>query len=157
MVNFKKDTWIYILIAAVLALISIFTPLGTADTRLGVSSPDYTFWWSSLIMYNANQNPSWYGDRVATITTLGITCMSVAILLFYGIHNMRGMDFKWDWLVYALIGIALIIFPILFIVFDSDTLGMGEATIGFAPIGILISGIICIVAFIFEKFVGRGE
>ncbi|MFX0164909.1 MAG: hypothetical protein ACFE9V_06270 [Candidatus Hodarchaeota archaeon] len=67
------------------------------------------------------------------------------------------MDFKWDWLVYALVGIALIIFPILYIVFDSENIAMGETTIGFAPIGILISGIICIVAFIFEKFVGRGE
>ncbi|MFX0002833.1 MAG: hypothetical protein ACFFAA_00980 [Promethearchaeota archaeon] len=156
-IDFKKDTWIYILIAAVLALISIFTPLGTFDTYFGSPVPDKIFWWTSLIMYNAGQDPSWFGQGVATVWTLGITCMSFAILLVYGIHNMKGMDFKWGWLVYALVGIALIIFPILMIVFDSETIGLGEVTIGFAPIGILISGIICIVAFIFEKFVGRGE
>ncbi|MHA2266499.1 MAG: hypothetical protein ACXAB8_01740 [Promethearchaeota archaeon] len=150
-IDFKKDTWIYILIAVVLA------PLGTSDTYFGVSQPDYTIWWTSLIMYNAGQDPSWSGDRLATVWTLGITCMSIAILLFYGIHNMKGMDFKWDWLVYALVGIALIVFPILMIVLDTETIGMGEATIGFAPIGILSSGIICIIAFIFEKFIGRGE
>jgi peptidoglycan/LPS O-acetylase OafA/YrhL len=158
-IDFKKDTWIYILIAAVLALISIFTPLGTTDTYMGVSQPGSIFWWSSFLLYNPDQG-SWIFEidgRLATVSTLGITCMSIAILLFYGIHNMKGMDFKWDWLVYALVGIALIIFPILLIVFDSETYATGEATIGFAPIGILISGIMCTVAFIFEKFVGRGE
>ncbi|MHA1932339.1 MAG: hypothetical protein ACW96X_07345 [Promethearchaeota archaeon] len=131
--------------------------MGITDAVWGVDYPGSIFWWSSFIMYNADQDPSWIGDRVVTITTLGITCMSIAILLVYGIHNMKGMDFKWDWLVYALVGIALIIFPILMIVFDSETIGGSYSIIGFAPIGILISGIICIVAFIFEKFVGRGE
>ncbi len=160
-IDFKKDIWLYILIAAVLALISIFTPVGTTDTLLGADFPDTTLWWSSIIAYNEDADPSWFGGGAASIWTLGITCMSIAILLFYGIHNMKGMDFKWDWLVYALVGIALIIFPILMMVFDSDTDMFGEVTIGFAPIGILISGIICIVAFVFEKFgdkiFGRGE
>jgi len=158
-IDFKKDIWLYILIAAVLALISIFTPVGTIESIQEVDFPDTTLWWSSIIAYN--EELDWFGAGAASIWTLGITCMSIAILLFYGIHNMKGMDFKWDWLVYALVGIALIIFPILMMVFDSDTAYFGEVTIGFAPIGILISGIICIVAFVFEKFgdkiFGRGE
>ena len=162
-IDFKKDTWLYVLIAAVLALISIFTPLGTVEggTILGQDLPDFTIWWTSVITYSEDLDPNWWGGGAASLWTLGITCMSIAILLFYGIHNMKGMDFKWDWLVYGLVGIALIIFPILMMVFDSDTAMFGEITIGFAPIGILISGIICIVAFVFEKFgdkiFGRGE
>jgi hypothetical protein len=155
-IDFKRDTWIYILIAIVLALISIFTPIGTTTSSYRGYPPGTTIWWTSLITYNVDRDPSWWGTGVATVWTFGITCMSIAILLFYGIHNMKGVDFKWDWLVYALVGIALIVFPILMMVFGT-TIGVEPITIGFAPIGILISGIICIVAFTFEKFVGRGE
>ncbi|MFX0002832.1 MAG: hypothetical protein ACFFAA_00975 [Promethearchaeota archaeon] len=154
-IDFKKDTWIYILIAVVLALISIFTPLGTTNDSYQGFPPGTTIWWTSLITYTP-ETTIWWGTGDASVWTLGITCMSIAILLFYGIHNMKGMDFKWGWLVYVLVGIALIIFPILMMVF-STIIGFEPITIGFAPIGILISGIICIVAFIFEKFVGRGE
>ena len=35
MVDFKKDSWLYALIAAILALIAIFTPWGTVDTGFG--------------------------------------------------------------------------------------------------------------------------
>ncbi len=153
MVDFKKDTWIYILIAAILALISIFTPVAAVDT-----DKIYLFF-GGMISYSADKlvNPAteWYGFGTATIWTLAITCMSIALLLWYGIHNMKGMEFKWDWLVYVLIGILLIIFPILMLVFDLDHPVYGTLDIGFAPIGILISGIICIAAFVLEKFVGR--
>jgi len=145
LVDLKKDTWIYILIAAILALISLFTPLGT-------NAADSLIWWSGQITHNADLDPEWMGAGAATIWTLAITSMSIAALLFYGIHNMKGKEFKWDWLFYGLIGIALFIMPILMLVFDYDTAMMGEIDIGFAPIGILIAGIICIVAFIFEKF-----
>ena len=79
-IDFKKDTWIYILIAAVLALISIFTPLGTTDADFRGYPPDTILWWLSLISYRADQDPPWFGSRAATIWTLGITCMSIAIL-----------------------------------------------------------------------------
>jgi len=144
LVDFKKDTWIYVLIAAILALISIFTPMGTL--KVGDSS----VWWWIAITYNADLDPEWNGFGAASLWTLVLTSMAIALLLWYGIHNMKGMEFKWDWLVFALIGIALIILPILMLVYDYDLLD-----IGFAPIGILLSGIICIGVVVLEKFVGR--
>jgi hypothetical protein len=144
LVDFKKDTWIYVLIAAILALISIFTPMGTLKTG------DSSVWWWIAITYNADLDPEWNGYGAATLWTLVLTSMAIALLLWYGIHNMKGMEFKWDWLVYALSGIALIILPILMLVYDYDLLD-----IGFAPIGILLSGIICIGAVVLEKFIGR--
>ncbi len=152
MVDWKKDTWMYVLIAAILALISIFTPVASTDDAL--------IWWTGQISqftkdimygpYTIFESGEWFGFNTATIWTLGITCMSIAILLFYGLHGMKGMEFKWDWLVVLLVGIALIVMPILMFVYDSTA----DTTVGFAPIGILISGIICVVVFILEKFMG---
>jgi len=146
LVDFKKDTWIYVLIAAILALICLFVPIAS-DSFMGM---DYSIWWSGAIQYSADADPEWFGSGAATIWTLALTSMAIALLLWYGIHNMKGMEFKWDWLVFALIGIALIILPILMLVYDYDLLD-----IGFAPIGILLSGIICIGVVVLEKFVGR--
>ncbi|MFX1575079.1 MAG: hypothetical protein ACFFB0_20265 [Promethearchaeota archaeon] len=161
MVDFKKDIWLYVLIAAVLAIISIFTPVGTIEggSFQGQDLPDFTLWWTTVIFYSKDLDPNWLGYGAASLWTLGITCMSIAGLLFYGIHNMKGMEFKWAWLFYALIGIALIVFPILMMVFDSKGI-FGDVTVSFAPIGILISGCISIVAFVLDKFgdkiFGRG-
>ncbi len=143
MVDFKKDTWIYILIAAVLAIISLFTPIISSDS-------DAYMWWSGAITYYVDPD-IWYGFGTATIWTLGMTAFGAALLLWYGIHNMKGMEFKWDWLVYLIVGILLIIMPILMLVYDFES----DMTIGFAPIGILLAGIIAVVAFVLEKFVGR--
>ena len=109
MVDFKKDTWIYILIAAILALISIFTPVASTDALGGTTQ----IFFGGNNYYNADFDPEWFGVATATVWTLAITSMCIALLLFYGIHNMKGVEFKWDWLVFALIGIAMIIFPIL--------------------------------------------
>ena len=144
MVDFKKDTWIYVLIAAILALICLFVPIAS-DSFMGM---DYSIWWSGAIQYSADADPEWFGSGAATIWTLGFTCMSIATLLIFGILSMKGTEFKWDWLIYVLIGIGLIIFPILQMVYDLE-----DATIGFAPIGILISGILCVAAFAIDKFV----
>jgi len=143
LVDFKKDTWIYILIAAVLAIISLFTPIISSDG-------DAYMWWSGAITYYVDPD-LWIGLGTATIWTLGMTAFGAALLLWYGIHNMKGMEFKWDWLVYLIVGIVLIIMPILMLVYDFES-GM---TVGFAPIGILLAGIIAVVAFVLEKFIGR--
>ena len=141
MVDFKKDTWIYVLIAAILALISIFTPMGTL--KVGDSS----VWWWIAITYNADLDPEWNGFGAASLWTLVLTSMAIALLLWYGIHNMKGMEFKWDWLVYILIGLALLIMPILMLVFDLE-----DYTVGFGPIGIILAGVVCILVFVLEKF-----
>ena len=143
MVDFKKDTWIYALIAAILALISIFTPVASVDGQ--------QIFFSGLLTYD---DPDWLGFGAATIWTLALTSMCIALLLFYGIHSMKGMEFKWDWLVYFLSGIVMIIFPILMLVYDLDNPLYGELDVGFGGIGILIAGIIAVVAFVMDKFLG---
>jgi len=137
------------LIAAILLIIAFFVPISSSDEYLGVPGLDAQIWWSGLI---AQVDGDWAGANTATIWTLGIAAMSCAALLFYGLHGMKGMEFKWDWLVVFLIGIALIIFPILMLVYDSDP---GYDTIvGMGPILVLISGIVCVVVFVLEKFMG---
>jgi len=147
--DFKKDTWLYALIAAILALISIFTPVA--------SDGDTQIFFSGFLTYNADLDPSWIGFGAATIWTLALTSMAIALLFFYGIHSMKGMEFKWDWLVYLLCGIVMIVFPILMLVYDLEYTLMGipvELDIGFGGIGILIAGIIAVVAFVMDKFLG---
>ena len=156
MVDFKKDTWLYILIAAIIAIIALLTPAAVYDTD------KIYFFFSGTITYSADElmaqavgtTGEWYGTGTATIWTLAIASMSIALLLWYGIHNMKGMEFKWDWLVYALIGIALIILPILMMVYDLEQQGI-ELDVSFAPILLLISGIIVIAATVIEKFGDR--
>lgn len=150
MVDFKKDTWIYILIAAIIVIIALFTPVASDETA-GIS---FQYWWSGIITYvdGGPYDAVWMGGNTATLWTMGVAAFGAAILLFYGLHNMKGMEFKWDWLAYLLVGIALIIFPILMFVYDSDP----DLMTGFGPIGVLIGGIIAVIAFVLEKFVGRG-
>jgi len=148
LVDWKKDTWLYILIAALLLIIAFFVPISSTDDYLGAGI-DGQFWWSGAI---AQIDGDWAGAQTVTIWTLGIAAFSCALLLFYGLHGMKGMEFKWDWLVVFLIGIALIIFPILMLVYDSDP-GY-DTLVGFAPILVLISGIVCVVVFVLEKFMG---
>jgi peptidoglycan/LPS O-acetylase OafA/YrhL len=150
MVDFKKDTWIYVLIAAVLAIISLFVPVGSEDLGGGVTAQ---YWWSGILSYySGGGTDMWMGGQAATLWTFGLTAFCAALLLFYGIHNMKGMEFKWDWLVYLLVGIVLIIFPILMWVYDGDP----DVMTGFAPIGVLLAGIVAIIAFLFEKVLFRG-
>ena len=146
MVDFKKDTWLYALIAAILALISIFTPVASIDGETHL-------FFGGVLSYNADLDPTWQGYGAATVWTLALTSMCIALLLFYGIHSMKGMEFKWDWLVYLLCGIVMIIFPILMLVYDLE-IGPVTLDVGFGGIGILIAGIIAVVAFVMDKFLG---
>ena len=144
MVDFKKDTWIYILIAAILIIIGLFSPILASDG-------DAYVWWGASITYFPDPD-IWFGAGAATLWTFGMAAFSAALLLWYGLHNMKGMEFKWDWLVYAVVGIILIIFPILMLVYDEPPTGF-DPFIG--PIFVLIGGIIVVVAFILEKFLGE--
>ena len=143
-----KDTWIYVLAAGILTIIGLSTPSGSGDAFGGT----LYVWWSSGVGYLAGGgNDLWYGGNAATLWTFGIAAFCAGLLLFYGIHRFRGMDFKWDWLVYLLVGIALIIFPILMLVYDS----VSGAIVGFGPIGVLIAGVLSIIAFVMDKFLGE--
>ncbi|MFX1391708.1 MAG: hypothetical protein ACFE9Z_16705, partial [Promethearchaeota archaeon] len=116
MVDFKKDTWIYVLIAAILALISIFTPIGS------ISDTQYFF--GGVI---TSTDGTWAGYGAASIWTLALTSMAIALLLDNGIKNMKGTAVKWDWLIYIGCGVAMILFPILMLVYDYDPLDVGFA------------------------------
>lgn len=149
MVDFKKDTWLYALIAAILAIIGVLVPWGSLESG-GITA--YT--WLGGVITNVDGDwfdASFVGINAAglSVWTLGITMFSIALLLFYGIHTWKGMEFKWDWLVYVVVGILLLILPIL-------TLAM-EGTEDAFPIGgifIIIAGVISIGAFALDKFIG---
>jgi len=151
MVDFKKDTWIYALIAAVLALIAILTPWGTIE-QFGM---DISVWLTGQVTYSADYPApmsEWQGLGLQT-WTLGITLMSITALLFLSISTWKGKEWKWDWLIYVLAGIAMLIFPILALILEAGE----DSTIGFAPIGIIIAGVLAITAFVIDKFVAGGE
>jgi len=149
MVDFKKDAWIYALIAAVLALIAILTPWATVD----MAGIDVSVWLTGQVTFWADipsPFPEWQGAGLQA-WTFGLTMMSIAALLLLSISTWKGKEWKWDWLIYVLAGIAMLIFPILALVLE----GTEDAIIGFAPIGIIIAGVLAIGAFAIDKFIGR--
>ncbi|KKL12100.1 hypothetical protein LCGC14_2539160 [marine sediment metagenome] len=152
MVDFKKDAWLYALIAAVLAIISILTPWGTLE----MAGETLTSWMGGTVMSSTGDIPlagiseGWNGAGLS-LWTLGLVVASIAALLIYGVNSWRGNEFKWDWLIYAVTGIILFIFPILTLIME----GTSGAVIGFAPIGLIIAGIIAIGAFVVDKFLGK--
>ena len=146
MVDLKNDSWLYALIAAVLALIAILTPWGTIASGMGY---DISVWLTGSVMYAGDPVDMWAGLGLQT-WTLGITMMSISALLLLSISSWKGKEWKWDWLIYVLVGIAMLIFPIMALILE----GTEDATIGFAPIGIIIAGVLSIVAFVIDKFVG---
>jgi len=113
------------------------------------------FWFGDFIWLvdGSWSSAGYYGASIAGLWCLGVAPFSGALLLFYGANTWRGKEFKWDWLVYALTGIALIIFPILYWYF-TEIFPVGVVIIGFAPLGILISGSIAIVTSVLT-FTGR--
>lgn len=152
MVDFKKDAWLYALIAAVIAIISILTPWGSLDL---LGETVYS-WMGGGVAYAtgdillAGYVEGWNGTGLS-LWNLGLVVASITALLIYGINTWRGKEFKWDWLIYAVTGILLLILPILTLVLEGTT----DAVISFAPIGLIIAGIIAIGAFVVDKFLGK--
>jgi hypothetical protein len=142
MVDFKKDTWLYGLLAGILALIGLIIPWGSVELGFGITQYG---WLGGLI---TNVDGDWVGGNGLNLWTLALTATSITILLIYSINTWRGKEFKWDWLMYILTGIILLIFPILTLVLEGTT----NAT----PIGsiiIIIAGVVAIIAFVLDKFV----
>ena len=77
MVDFKKDSWFYALIAAILALIAILTPWGTAESGFGF---DITGWLTGAVQYWGDPADMWVGAGLQA-WTFGLTMMSIAALL----------------------------------------------------------------------------
>ena len=145
MVDFKKDAWIYALVAAILALIGILVPWGYVD----LAGMDVYGWLNGAVVYYGDPVELWVGDGLK-LWTFGLTCMSIAALLFVGISTWKGMEWKWDWLIYVLTGIAMLIFPILALILEAT-----EDAIPIGGIFIIIAGILGIGAFAVDKFIGK--
>ena len=159
MVDFKKDAWLYALIAAVVAIIAILTPWGSLDVNMGLAGTITVYsWMGGIVQYIPDLTAAqeaiglveWSGTGLS-LWTFGLVIASIAALLIYGINTWRGNEFKWDWLIYAVAGIILLIFPILTLILEGTT----DAVISFAPIGLIIAGIIAIGAFVVDKFLGK--
>ncbi|MBY9005152.1 MAG: hypothetical protein KGD63_00150, partial [Candidatus Lokiarchaeota archaeon] len=97
MVNFKKDAWLYALIAAILAIVGILVPWGSLDV-----GPFVVYSWLGGAITNVDGD--WIGGNGLSLWTLGLTMFSIAILLVYSINTWRGKEFKFDWLMYILTG-----------------------------------------------------
>ncbi|MFW9877947.1 MAG: hypothetical protein ACFFG0_33105 [Candidatus Thorarchaeota archaeon] len=148
MVNFKKDAWLYALIAAFIAIIGILIPWSVFVSGGGTTV--YS-WLGGIIRYGVGGGYNdWVGTTGLSLWTLGLSIFSTAILLVYSINTWKGKEFKWDWLMYILTGIVLSILPILTIIMEKTEVEF--------PIGsffLVTAGIFAIVAFAVDKFVDR--
>ncbi|MFX1343641.1 MAG: hypothetical protein ACFFAI_00940 [Promethearchaeota archaeon] len=148
MVDFKKDSWFYALIAAIIAMIGILIPWNFYDAGGGIT---FYNWLGGLIQYGSGGGyDKWVGFNGLSIWTLGLSIFSIALLLFYSINTWKGKQFKWDWLMYILTGISLFISPILTLTLEGN-----EEAFPLGAIFIIIAGAISIMAFAVDKFTGR--
>ncbi len=150
MINLKKDTWFYALIASILIIISLFTPARIIHS--GVYG-DILQWLGGLVALELDSgvlHEDFYG-----ILLFGAVLISVTLLLTISINTRRGNEFKRDSIIYLLIGVIIFILTILYWIFEFDP---AFETISFSTIGILISSILSIVAFTIDKLSkGRNE
>ena len=169
MVDFKKDCWLYALIAAVLALISIFFPWGSYEFSVYGETEVIYMWLGGFVGIHGNDIPAagieegWFGSGLS-LYTFAFIIASITLLLYFSLRSFRGTEFGWDWLAYLLTGVVMLVFTILTILLEPVPYRAGTIEvlfIGFAPIGIIIASLLTIIAFIFAKFgdkiFGRGE
>lgn len=169
MVDFKRDSWLYALIAAVLALISIFMPWGSYEISVSGETVVIYTWIGGFVGIFDRDIPAtsieegWFGSGLS-LYTFAFVIASITLLLYFSLRSFKGTEFEWDWLVYLLTGVVMLIFTILTLLFEPVPYRAGTIEvllIGFAPIGIIIASVLAVIAFIFAKFgdkiFGRGE
>ena len=144
MVDFRKDAWLYALIASILAVISLFTP---ARIIHSAEYGDMLAWLGGGIMLELDSG-TWHEDLFSQLL-FGAALISITLLLISSTNTWRGNEIKRDSLVYLLSGAIMLMLTILFWIFEFDP---AFETISFASIGIFISGIISILAFVIDKF-----
>ena len=141
MVDFKRDTWLYALLAGILGLVSIIVPWGSLDLGGGITS----YSWLGGLIYNIDGD--FTGGQGLQVWTLALASMAIAAFLILSINTWKGKEFKWDWLIYLGGSLVMFLCPILILVLE----GVDDAI----PIGgiiMLIAGIIGIIGFVFDKF-----
>ncbi|MFX1324931.1 MAG: hypothetical protein ACFE8N_08235 [Promethearchaeota archaeon] len=144
MADFRKFTWLLALIASILMILSLFTP-----ARIYNSTPygEMLGWLGGGIMLELDSGI--LHEDLYSQLLFGATIVSITLLLTISINTKRGNEYKWDWLVYLILGIVIIILTIFFWLFEFDP---AFETISFSSIGIFIAGVISILAFAFDKF-----
>lgn len=149
MVDFKKATWLCALIASIIMIVALFTP-----ARVYHSTPygDMLGWLGGGIMLELDSG-TWHEDLYSQLL-FGAALISITLLLAILINTRRGNEFKWDWLIFLLSGVVILVLTILYWLFEFDP---AFETISFASIGIFIGGIISILAFAFGKFGTSGN
>jgi len=159
-VDFKKDSWLYALMAAVLALISIFTPWGSYEfSILGETGVDY-IWLGGFVGIHENELPTagieegWFGSGLS-LYTFAFVIASITLLLCFSLRSFRGAEFGRYGIAYLLTGAVMLVFTILTLILEPVPYRAAPielSYIGFAPIGIIIASGLAIIAFIFDKF-----
>lgn len=123
-------------------IISLFTP-----ARIYHSTPygDMLGWLGGGIMLEI-ESGTWHEDLNSQLL-FGAVLISITLFLIISINTKRGKEYKWDWLVYLISGVIIILLTIFFWLFEFDP---AFETISFASIGIFIAGILSLLAFTFE-------
>ena len=142
MVDFKKDSWFYALIAAIIGIIAIFLPMGIQGIPMGGQEFG---WLGGYVSYRTDLD-IWSGSLTPALFLLGVTIAASIALLIYSVNTWRGKEFKSTSLIYLLSGIGMVLFVILLWVFEFDP----DVT-PIAPVFILISGILALVGGVLEK------
>lgn len=160
MVDFKKDSWLYALISAVIAIISIYTPWGSYEISVsGETVAIYTWLGGFVGVFGSDITATgieegWFGSGLS-LYTFAFVIASITLLLYFSLRSFKGAEFEWDWLVYLLTGVVILAFTILTLIFEPVPYRAGTIeilTIGFAPIGVIIASFMAIIAFVFKKF-----
>lgn len=141
MVDFKRDTWLYALIAGILGLVALLIPWASLDLGGGITQ---YIWLGGLV---SNIDGDWVGVNGLSLWTLALVSMAVAAFLILSINTWKGKEFKWDWLIYICGALVMFLCPILILILE----GIDDAI----PIGgiiMIIAGVVGIIGFVFDKF-----
>lgn len=150
MIDLKKDAWFYAILASILIMISLFTPARMIHS--GVYG-DMLQWLGGSVMLQLNSGI--LHEDLFGVLLFGGVMISITLLLTISINTRRGNEFKQDSIIYLFMGVIISILTILYWIFEFDPT---YETLGFATIGILISGILSIIAFLIARFnKGRNE
>ncbi|MFX0038893.1 MAG: hypothetical protein ACFFCY_02535 [Promethearchaeota archaeon] len=143
MINLKKDIWFYALIASILIIISLFIPARIIHSGM---YGDMLQWLGGSVMLELDSGV-WHEDLFG-ILLFSAVLISTTLILTMIINTRRGNEFKRDSIIYLLSGGIIFILTIFYWIFEFDP---AFETIGFTTIGIFISSIILIIAFVIDK------
>ena len=135
-------SWFYAMIGGIFGIISILTPV------IGIPFYDTWFYWIGLAGVNYYSSAGWLGDSLS-LCVLGVITGSSVVLLFYSINTLRGRNYKWEGVIYLIIGSIILTFTLSYwnkLVFPWLKGGLPPPVLGFAPISISISSFFALLS-----------